>query len=281
MNILFVCTGNTCRSPMAEGYLKSKNINGLCVESRGLGADGSPVSKNSALAMAETGIDIEKHISRLLTAEDIAWADKIICLSPSHKAILESVMGESSKLSVLGNGIPDPFGGDINAYRQCRDEIISAIDLCLEKGEFADFTVVVACREHIKQIAQLEIICFSQPWSEECLLEAYSRGTKLFVAVKGDEVLGYAGISTVLDEGYITNIAVFPQHRKKGVATALLNKIFDLAKEQVLAFVSLEVRESNSTAISLYEKSGFVTEGKRRDFYRDPKEDACIMTKRF
>ena len=85
----------------------------------------------------------------------------------------------------------------------------------------------------------------------------------------------------MLDEGYITNVAVFPQYRKKGVATALIKRVFELAREKKLAFVSLEVRVSNSNAIALYKKAGFKEEGRRKSFYRDPREDALIMTKRF
>ena len=85
----------------------------------------------------------------------------------------------------------------------------------------------------------------------------------------------------MLDEGYITNVAVFPQYRKQGVATALIKRVFELAQEKKLAFVSLEVRVSNSAAIALYEKAGFKEEGRRKSFYRDPREDALIMTKRF
>ena len=76
MNILFVCTGNTCRSPMAEGYLRSKKLGGVTVLSRGLACDGSPVSLNSKTAMAEVGIDISGHISRQITDRDIKNADK-------------------------------------------------------------------------------------------------------------------------------------------------------------------------------------------------------------
>ena len=76
MNIIFVCTGNTCRSPMAEGYLKSKNIEGLTVISRGVLADGSPISQNSEISMGEIGINLSGHISKQLSIEDINWADK-------------------------------------------------------------------------------------------------------------------------------------------------------------------------------------------------------------
>ena len=118
MNILFVCTGNTCRSPMAEGYLNSKNVKGLCVKSRGTAADGMPVSINAVNAMKDIGIDISSHISKQITGGDILWADKIICMSPSHKAALEGCNVPNVKLYVLGGGISDPYGGDENIYKK-------------------------------------------------------------------------------------------------------------------------------------------------------------------
>ena len=281
MNILFVCTGNTCRSPMAEGYLRSKGIDGVTVSSRGLAADGSPVSVNSKTVMDEVGIDIGGHISKQLTDRDINGADKIICLSPSHKAVLLSAGVPENKLFVLGNGISDPFGGDISVYRRCRDEIFAAVDALLKDGFFSNISIVPLEPRHIKDIAKLESLCFSEPWSEEGILEAYRLGTRFFVAETGKTLIGYIGIKAVVDEGYITNIAVFPEFRRKGVAAALLNKVFDYAKEKRLSFVSLEVRPSNTAAVSLYQKTGFKEEGRRKDFYRLPREDALIMTKRF
>ncbi len=281
MNILFVCTGNTCRSPMAEGYLKSKGIEGVTVSSRGLAADGSPVSLNSKTAMDEAGIDIGSHISKQITADDINKADKIICLSPSHKALLLSAGVPENKLYILGDGISDPFGGSIEVYRRCRDEIFAAIDILIKDGFFGDISVIPIEQRHIKEIARLEEICFSEPWSEEGILEAYRLGTKFFAAEADKKLIGYIGIKAVIDEGYITNIAVFPEFRRRGVAKALLNKVFEFAKEKGLSFVSLEVRPSNTEAVSLYEKTGFKEEGRRKNFYRLPLEDALIMTKRF
>ena len=279
MNVLFVCTGNTCRSPMAEGYLKAK-MPDLSVKSRGLSADSSPASPNSVKACLELGIDISKHVSTQLNMGDIAWADKIICMSPSHKTVL-LMYTNSQKVSVLGDGIPDPYGGDIDIYRTCRDAIFSAVDKLIENGFFSEFYITAMEREHIKPIADLEKICFSEPWSEDGISESYKNGTKFFVGIENGKVLGYIGIICIIDEGYITNVAVFPESRKKGVGTALLERVFSLAKDMGLSFVSLEVRESNIPAISLYEKLGFKQEGKRKDFYRDPKEDALILTKRF
>lgn len=270
MNILFVCTGNTCRSPMAEGYLESLNIPDISVQSRGLSQGGFPVSENSALVLKELGIDIGSHISRAIAAEDINWADKIFCMSPSHLSFLEGYCKD--KLFLLGNGIPDPYGGDLDTYRKCRDLIIEEIDKL-----FLPLKVREITQEDIGEIARLEKLCFSEPWSERVILEAFLKGTKFFVAEKGRKILGYIGINCVLDEGYITNIAVYPEYRRTGVASALLNKVFTLP----LGFVSLEVRVSNQSAIALYEKLGFLLEGRRRDFYSSPKEDALILTKRF
>ncbi len=266
---------------MAEGYLKSKGIEGVTVSSRGLAADGSPVSLNSKTAMDEAGIDIGSHISKQITADDINKADKIICLSPSHKALLLSAGVPENKLYILGDGISDPFGGSIEVYRRCRDEIFAAIDILIKDGFFGDISVIPIEQRHIKEIARLEEICFSEPWSEEGILEAYRLGTKFFAAEADKKLIGYIGIKAVIDEGYITNIAVFPEFRRRGVAKALLNKVFEFAKEKGLSFVSLEVRPSNTEAVSLYEKTGFKEEGRRKNFYRLPLEDALIMTKRF
>ena len=228
MNILFVCTGNTCRSPMAEGYLNHKYKNHKA-RSCGLCADGSKVSENSKQVMAEIGIDISSHISRPLTKELCDWADKIICMSHSHKQMLE-IIGVNA--DVLGNDISDPFGCPIEIYRSCRDQIISEIEMLLK-----NFQISPIQYGHIKDIALLEKVCFSTPWSQETIADAYKTGTKFFVAIKDKKVLGYVGISAIIDEGYITNIAVFPEYRKMGVGTALLEYLFDFAKEKELSFI--------------------------------------------
>lgn len=281
MNILFVCTGNTCRSPMAEGYLKSKNLPQISVKSRGLSADGSEVSRNSAEVMAEKGIDISCHVSSPITKDDLLWADKIICLSFTHKSFLEGFVVDSSKLLILGHGITDPFGGDIKVYRKCRDEIFKEIDFLIASGEFSNFSVTEAAEDIAEKIADLEKVCFSSPWSKSVIVDAMKHGTVFFAATRNDKLIGYIGISVILDEGYITNVAVYPEYRKKGVATALLNAVFSLAEEKKLSFVSLEVRESNNAAISLYKKLGFNEAGLRKNFYDNPKENAIILTKDF
>lgn len=276
MNILFVCTGNTCRSPMAFGYLSHKKLNNISVKNAGIAATSSPVSENSAAVMAELGIDIKDHISTPITASLIDWADRIYCLSKSHYDFLLKNGINPDKLFVLGGGIFDPFGQDIDTYRVCRDEIISAIE-----GEFCKIKILSAKKENINDIAEIEKLCFSSPWSQEAIMESFENGTKFFIALFETQVVGYCGINTVLDEGYITNVAVKKDFRNLYIGTALLNNLDNLAKKENLSFISLEVRVSNNAAISLYQKCGYENMGVRKGFYENPKEDAFIMTKRF
>lgn len=112
--------------------------------------------------------------------------------------------------------------------------------------------------------------------------ELYNDCAAYLVAVdEQDRVLGYAGIQVILDEGYITNVAVLPEYRREKVASALLRVFFDFAKAHDLWFISLEVRPSNGAAIALYDQFGFKEAGRRKNYYEDPKEDALIMTKYF
>lgn len=130
--IIFVCTGNTCRSPMAEGYLKSKNRKDLEILSRGLAADGSPVSENSMLSMKELGIDISDHISKQLSFPDVDSSAIFICMSSSHADVLEGLGLDKKNIYVLG--ITDPYGAELDVYKKCRDEIIDGIEELIEDG---------------------------------------------------------------------------------------------------------------------------------------------------
>lgn len=137
-------------------------------------------------------------------------------------------------------------------------------------------------RSTVPDVAAIERECFSQPWSEDMLAEElYNDNASFIVAVADDgTVLGYAGLTVVLDEGYINNIAVRSRYRRMGVADAMLGAFIRFGEDH-LAFLTLEVRASNDKAISLYTKNGFVQEGRRKDYYKDPREDAVIMTRRF
>ena len=120
--------------------------------------------------------------------------------------------------------------------------------------------------------------CFSIPWSVESLKEMFhTEGYSSFLAKEGEEVVGYVGMKMVLDEADITNVAVLPSHRKRGIARKLLEQLLDEAKRQSLHSIYLEVRTSNVAAITLYEHAGFKQVGQRKNYYDNPREDARLM----
>lgn len=144
-----------------------------------------------------------------------------------------------------------------------------------------EFEIKSMSEHHLEEVSRLEKICFSVPWSKVSLKEEIdNENANFLVAVdKNEKILGYAGLNFVLDEGYITNVAVFPQYRCNGIAKKLLETLVDFAQDKNLKFISLEVRKSNISAISLYKNLEFLAVGVRKNFYSCPKEDAVIMTR--
>ena len=133
---------------------------------------------------------------------------------------------------------------------------------------------------HVAQIAQLEKLCFSDPWSEKSIAtELDCRLSCWLVALEADQVIGYVGSQTVIDESDMMNIAVHPDHRRRGVAEALVERLSDALRLRGSKALTLEVRVSNEPAIRLYEKLGFSQVGRRPNYYRNPKEDALILRK--
>ena len=133
---------------------------------------------------------------------------------------------------------------------------------------------------HVGSIAQLEKLCFSDPWSENSIAtELNSRLSYWLVAVEDGEVVGYIGSQSVLGESDMMNVAVHPDHRRKGIAQSLVQTLSMDLKERNNVCLTLEVRASNESAIALYEKLGFQQVGLRKNYYRNPKEDARILRK--
>ena len=133
---------------------------------------------------------------------------------------------------------------------------------------------------HVRQIAELERLCFHDPWSENSIAsELGNRLSVWLVALDEDKVVGYVGSQTVIDETDMMNIAVHPDYRNRGVATALIVELIQQLKMRGSKGLMLEVRESNSAAISLYDKHGFLQVGCRRNYYRNPRENALILRK--
>ena len=136
--------------------------------------------------------------------------------------------------------------------------------------------IVKATVNDVAEIARIENECFSTPWSEGSLRESLENpASHFYLALYGGNTAGYLGLQIFSGEGYITNIATLPQYRRRGIARALIEKALDNDME----FITLEVRESNLPAIRLYSSLGFENAGSRPRFYREPEEDAIIMTK--
>ena len=143
--------------------------------------------------------------------------------------------------------------------------------------------IVPMTADHLDEVAELERICFTTPWSRNMLVEELQNDCAAFLVAldESGKVVGYAGLQVVLDEGYITNVAVRPECRRQGIAGKLLQVFLDFAQGNHLVFLTLEVRASNYDAIALYGSRGFRSVGRRKNYYEHPKEDAIIMTKEF
>ena len=144
-----------------------------------------------------------------------------------------------------------------------------------------DYRIIDTTQTQLEQIEKIEQQCFSCPWTLDQLRSQLSDDRHVFLAAvdAGGTVLGYVGMMFVLDEGYISNVAVAPAYRRQGVADSLISALMTRAEELVLAFVTLEVRAGNEPAKSLYAKHGFVPVGRRKNYYDLPKEDAILMTR--
>ena len=144
-----------------------------------------------------------------------------------------------------------------------------------------DYRIIDTTETQLEQIEKIEQQCFSCPWTLDQLRSQLSDDRHVFLAAVAESgaVLGYVGMMFVLDEGYISNVAVAPDFRRQGVADALISALMTRAEELALAFVTLEVRTGNEPAKSLYAKHGFVPVGRRKNYYDLPKEDAILMTR--
>ena len=144
--------------------------------------------------------------------------------------------------------------------------------------------IVPMTADHLEELERLEKICFSRPWSRKMLAEELENECAAFLVAEDastGEVAGYAGLLVMADEGYITNVAVFPEYRRRGVAQRLITVFDQFARGNRLAFLTLEVRPSNAAAIALYQGFGFEEVGRRKNYYDLPKEDALILTKEY
>ena len=282
MNILFVCSGNTCRSPMAEAIFKSKTkeYENYCnVLSCGLGAmPGDTASDGAVKAMADRGIDITSHRARQINRYLIEEADYIFCMGLSHYNALRPFA--ENKVYLLGNGISDPYGGNSDVYTKCADEIEKEINNILMSDIF--FRTEAMSINDIEIVSEIEKSNFSEPWSKDSFVSQIKKNYALCFTEKYlGKPVGYICADNISGEIYIGTVAVENSMRRRGAADRLLEALDGFADKNKSSLITLEVRVSNIPALNLYGKHGFKVVGKRKNFYREPSEDAYIMTKFF
>lgn len=135
--------------------------------------------------------------------------------------------------------------------------------------------------EDVPEAAGLEAANFSEPWSGKAFLDALANASaRYLVAEENGRIAGYCGLWQCMDEGEVMNVSVDKNMRGQGIAFAMMEELEKEGREMGVTAFTLEVRESNTAAIRLYEKCGYLSEGIRPNFYSRPKENAVIMWKR-
>lgn len=146
-----------------------------------------------------------------------------------------------------------------------------------------DLVIRMAEEKDVHEMAELDKLCFSVPWSEVSFrAEVTENKRALYIVAEVDgKIVGYGGIWIIVDEGHITNIAVHPDYRRMHIGKEIVSLIVDTAEKNGVVAETLEVRKGNLPAINLYTQLGFKEEGVRKGYYEDNGEDAIIMWKRF
>ena len=297
--IVFVCTGNTCRSPMAEGIARREaGRRGLDIEITSAGTDaleGDPVSANSAEACRRIDIDISEHTARVIGEEITEPETLFAVMTWRHAQWLMLAHGvPQERITLLGDGIPDPYGMPLEVYCESCAAIEEAVCLLFDEIEkfmaakaeqAADREDKIELRpmepEDAAACAAIEAQCFADAWSERGFAEEAENPLADFIVAEADgEVCGYGGIISAGGISELPKICVAPGFRRRGVADMIMDALERLARTRGSDQLTLEVRVSNEAAIALYEKSGFARMGVRPNFYTSPNEDALIMTKK-
>lgn len=147
---------------------------------------------------------------------------------------------------------------------------------------FVIIKVILLNEEYVEKLVKLENECFSDPWTANMFIgDLKNENTCYFGAFDDDKLIGYAGMWMSVDDGQICNVAVHPDYRRKGIGTSLVISLIQVCKRKKLSSITLEVRESNEKAILLYKKLGFERVGLRKNYYKNPTENAILMTKTF
>ncbi|MBQ9940315.1 MAG: ribosomal protein S18-alanine N-acetyltransferase [Clostridia bacterium] len=287
--VLFVCTGNTCRSPMAQVCADNffeKNGVPYTAQSCGIAVGiGDSITKNAKEVLEKRYGKEVIHRAIQINAALVEQSQIIVGITSAHTEMIKNLFPDNLKGKVvisMPKDISDPYGCGVDEYQKCLQMIESGIEsifshLC-DVEEYEDFEIHPYNVRYAHDMYRIAAECFSNPWSEQefCRLDAneYARG---FVALKDGKITGFVTIYCIDDWIEITDIAVSSEFRRMGIGQALLDRAVRFAKDKNASCVRLEVRASNSSAISLYKKKGFEKVGVRKNYYSSPVEDAELF----
>lgn len=285
--ILFVCSGNTCRSPMASAVFNSLGDKDFLADSAGLSAfRGDGISRGSLDALRFTATPINdtmpytEHLSKPVSEREMETSHLVYGITKRHtEALLQLFPHHKDKIRPFPTDIPDPYGRDTGVYLETLAAIrggIAKIYRELKKNEDGIYPAVA--ESDLSDILKIEKQSFSTPWSEKSFQMSLDNPiTHAIVKMRDGKVAGYAFYSLLFEDGELYNIAVDPALRGLGLGNELLSAVTTDCKNRGAEILRLEVRQNNLPARALYRKFGFLEEGIRKNYYQNPTEDAILM----
>lgn len=282
IKVLFVCTMNTARSVMAEMILKKYGGDKFISSSAGIFTTGfTPMEPFAYQTLLKEGVGaniLNDFYSRKVKREYIEENDIVVGITPEHmQALKEKYPEYADKITTFNSPVENPWD-DEDSYERCFESIKENV---LKMFSLNDKSITVREMDAsgASQSAVLEEECFSNPWTlEEYEKARISDDHICLCGYVNAEYAGFVMAYHVLDEGHLLDIAVRPKFRRCGVAEALIKELSDRLLKIGVICVMLEVREKNIPARSLYSKLGFIDVGKRKNYYKDPQDDAVLCT---